>query len=211
MRTAISRRLFMVAVLAAASQARADGMQLLQQWLLSIHSCSASFSQSVVDDKGRPSPEASGSFAFERPGRFRWVYRKPYSQDIVSDGRSIWTYDHDLNQVTVSRQSSLFSSTPAALLAGADVASLFQLKPLPDAGGLQWVEAVPRSNDSAFVWVRLGLRQQDDGPQLVEMQLRDGFRRTSTIRFDAIRRNPGLPAATFRFTPPPGAALLQQP
>ena len=197
------------ATLPLAVAAPSDGLALLQQWLHDTRGAQAEFTQSVQTAKGGAPQLSSGSFSFERPGRFRWVYLKPYRQDIVSDGTTIWTYDHDLDQVTISTQTQALGNTPAALLSGADVQKVFRLQALPEQGGLQWVQATPRSADSSFVWVRLGLREGARGPQLDEMVLRDAFRRTSTIRFSAQQANPRFPAGTFEFTPPLGAAVIR--
>lgn len=196
---------------ATSAQSAATGAALLNQWVKGTHSARATFTQTVVDEKGKANPPSAGSFEFERPGKFRWVYTKPYHQDIVSDGQTIWTYDHDLDQVTVSPQSRALSGTPAALLAGADVSKLFTLSALPAASGLQWVQAVPLSKDSSFDWVRIGLKSTSQGPELVEMQLRDAFRRTSTILFANAQRNVVFPAGSFHFKAPQGASVIQQP
>ena len=196
---------------AGSAQSAPSGEALLLQWMQSTRSARTDFTQTVVDDKGKTSPPSAGHFAFERPGKFRWVYTKPYRQDIISDGRTIWTYDHDLDQVTVSPQSRALSGTPAALLAGEYVNRLFVLSPLPAARGLAWVQAVPRGKDSSFDWVRIGLKAEPQGPELVEMQLRDAFRRTSTIVFSNAQRNVAFPSGSFHFTAPQGASVIQQP
>lgn len=207
------RRLLLLAALAASAmpaRAATGPSALLREWIASTHGASAEFSQTVTDDKGHVVTRSSGTFAFERPGRFRWTYLTPSHQDIVSDGSSIWVWDADLEQATQSPASHALSATPAALLAGGDVERLFAFEDQPDADGLQWVRATPRSPDTAFDWVRIGLRATARGPELVGMQLRDAFRRTSTIDFSDMRRNPDLPAATFRFTPPAGASVIRQ-
>ncbi len=209
-RRALLQALCAAALASAAPLAHAaDGVQLLRQWLRQIHGARCDFTQSVVAADGGKPQLSSGQFDFERPGRFRWVYRKPYRQDIVSDGDTIWTYDHDLDQVTISTQSQALGATPAALLAGADVESVFRLTALAARDGLQWVQATPRRSDSSFTWVRLGLRLTPQGVRLEQMQLRDAFRRTSTIVFSAQQDNPRFPAGTFVFTPPPGAAVIR--
>ncbi len=197
-------------VAAATAAAAPDGVAMLRAWLRDTRSGSADFTQQVTDAKGARGAVSRGHFDFERPGRFRWSYSAPYRQDIISDGSTIWTYDHDLDQVTLTRASRALAGTPAALLAGADIDAVFKLAALPAADGLQWVQATPRDNDSSFAWVRIGLREGAQGPELVRMQLHDAFRRTSDIEFSAQRRNPALPAATFRFAIPAGAAVLDQ-
>ncbi len=210
--TALAARAAQAASPAASAPGAPDGgaVALLRQWLRTTRSGSADFTQQVVDAKGARGTTARGHFAFARPGRFRWVYTSPYHQDIASDGASIWTYDHDLDQVTVTRASRALAGTPAALLAGADIDAVFRLQALPDADGLHWVLATPRSSDSAFAWVRIGLRDGSGGAVLAQMQLRDAFGRTSVIQFDDARRNPPLPESTFSFVAPAGAAVLDQ-
>ncbi len=215
----ISRRRFAALLLAAvavspveAAPAAADaGVALLHRWLGDTRGGRASFTQSVVDAKGHAGPPAAGNFEFERPGRFRWAYTRPYAQDIVSDGSTIWTFDKDLDQVTISHQSSVLRGTPASLLAGADVDRLFVLTAMPDADGLHWVQAVPRAQDNAFAWVRIGLSEGADGPVLARMQLRDAFRRTTTIVFAQTVRNPRFAPGYFHFDVPKGASVIDQP
>ena len=69
--------------------------------------------------KARPAAQSSrATFAFARPGKFRWTYDKPYEQLIVGDGKRVWIYDKDLNQVIVRKLDDALGATPAALLAG---------------------------------------------------------------------------------------------
>ena len=191
--------------------AATGSVQLLEQWLQQTKSGSAQFSQTVSNAKGPAQAPASGSFSFERPDRFRWDYAKPYRQVIVSDGTQLWTYDHDLDQVTVTPVTQAFKGTPAAIFAGADLTRLFTLQAQPDAGGLQWVQATPKSKDSNFDWIRIGLRTTAQGPEVAELQLRDAFGQVSTMRFTQTRRNPVFAAGSFRFTPPSGASVISQP
>lgn len=62
---------------------------------------------------------SSGSFEFQRPGKFRFNYTKPFEQLIVADGKTLWLYDADLNQVTERAQAQVLGSTPAAILTSA--------------------------------------------------------------------------------------------
>ncbi|MGA8009247.1 MAG: outer membrane lipoprotein chaperone LolA [Thiomonas sp.] len=193
------------------SAVAATSVQLLEQWLQQTKSGSAQFTQTVSNPKGPAQAPASGQFAFERPDRFRWDYAKPYRQVIVSDGKQLWTYDHDLDQVTITPVTQAFKGTPAAIFAGTDLTKLFALQAQPDAEGLQWVQATPKSKDGNFDWIRIGLRTTAQGPEVAELQLRDAFGQISTMRFTAIARNPALAADRFRFTPPKGASVITQP
>jgi chaperone LolA len=150
--------------------------------------------------------KASGTFAFQRPGRFRWVYEKPNKQVLVGDGTKLWIYDPDLSQVTVKRIGQAISSTPAALLAGKDdITALFTLRDAGTADGLSWVEATPKSQDTGFERVRLGLQ----GRTLAAMELHDQLGGRTMLRFLDLKANAAVSADSFRFTPPKGADVLE--
>ena len=153
---------------------------------------------------------SSGTFEFQRPGRFKFVYKKPFEQTIVADGQTLWLYDTDLNQVTQRAQSQALGSTPAALLASApDLSALkadFTLEAAPDQDGLQWVLARPKTKDGQLQSVRVGFA----GEQLAALDILDSFGQRSAIRLTGMQTNPALPPATFQFKPPQGADVVRQ-
>jgi len=112
--------LLSVALLLLTSAATASGPDALRNFISATTSAQGKFQQKVYDRKGKLTQESSGTLAFQRPGKFRWTYAKPYAQLIVGDGAKVWVYDEDLNQVTVRRLDRALGSTPAALLAGSD-------------------------------------------------------------------------------------------
>src|SRR4029079_16014359 len=81
-------------------------------------SAQGSFRQNVVNKDRRTTQATSGTFAFQRPGKFRWTYEKPFDQLIVGDGEKVWVFDRDLKQVIVRKLDAALGATPAALLAG---------------------------------------------------------------------------------------------
>jgi outer membrane lipoprotein carrier protein len=165
----------------------------------------AAFTQTVVAKSGRKPQTASGTMMFVRPGKFRWVYDKPYHQLIVGDGERLWIYDRELNQVTAKKISAALGSSPAALLAGSnELEKNFKLKEGGESQGIEWVEAQPKTAESGFEFVRIGF----SGDTLRAMELRDNFGQTTTLMFEQFERNPTLSPSLFRFTPPKGADVI---
>ncbi|HEX8738970.1 MAG TPA: outer membrane lipoprotein chaperone LolA [Casimicrobiaceae bacterium] len=194
-----------VTSIGGAAAARASGLDQLHAFLEGTHSATATFRQTVTRRDNRPAQTSSGTFAFERPGRFRWVYEKPYAQVIVGDGQRVWVYDQDLNQVMVRNLDAALGQTPAALLAGDNALEKnFTLVAAGDANGLAWVDAVPKAHDSQFKSIRIGFA--DDLPQ--RMELTDAFGQTTTLVFADTKRNPSLAPGLFVFTPPKGADVV---
>ena len=195
--------LLLLVFFSAAAQAAA--IELFKSFARSTQSARADFEQKVLDRSGKQVQLAKGSFVFQRPGKFRWVYAKPVDQVIVGDGERVWIHDRDLNQVTVRRLSKALGSTPAALLAGgADVEKAFELSEAGARDGLEWLEAKPREREAGFERVRMGFGE--NGVQA--MELTDHFGQTTVLRFSNLARNPKVDPAEFRFTPPKGADVL---
>jgi outer membrane lipoprotein carrier protein len=201
MRTLLGTLALLFALAAAAAS-----IERYKAFLNGTQSARAQFEQKVYDRTGKLVQQSHGSFVFQRPGRFRWVYEKPADQVIVGDGQRVWIYDRQLNQVTVRKLSAALGSTPAALLAGASgVEQAFALSDAGEKDGLEWMEARPREREAGFERVRLGF---DAHGGLQAMELTDNFGQTTMLRFSKLERNPKVNPAEFRFDPPKGADVL---
>jgi len=195
----------LVAAFGVVGVAQAGGMDRLDQFMSSTLAATGEFEQRIYNRERKLVQESRGTLAFQRPGRFRWAYSKPYPQLIVGDGARVWVYDEDLNQVTVRKLDQALGATPAALLAGAnDALKAFMLKDEGTRDGLEWVEAVPRDKDSTFERIRMGFGFSG----LERMELTDVFGQTTELRFRTLQRNPRVDPALFRFAPPKGADVV---
>jgi outer membrane lipoprotein carrier protein len=200
----MSRLLLAFAFLLFLHNSDAASLERFQSYLRTTQAAQGEFTQKVYDKSGKLVQESRGSFAFLRPGRFRWTYVKP-QQVIVGDGERVWIHDADLNQVTVRRVTRVLGATPAALLAGAsDIAEAFDLKEIGTKDGLEWLEARPREKEAGFDSVRLGFNVGG----VEAMELLDHFGQTTVLHFTNVVRNPQIDPGTFRFTPPKGADVL---
>ncbi|MGC2165447.1 MAG: outer membrane lipoprotein chaperone LolA [Gallionella sp.] len=197
--------------------AHADAIEKLKTFIAATHSAQASFTQEVLDQNGKRIQSASGVMQFQRPGKFRWSYQKPYEQLIVGDGAKFWLYDADLNQVTVKKLDAALGSSPAALLSGSNeiehgftLTDERRLSGHPEDGnrdGLDWLQAIPKAQDSGFEKIRMAFDAQAG---LAIMELNDTFGHKTVLKFVALQRNPKLPELQFHFTPPKGADVLNE-
>ena len=192
-------------VLLNSTIAFADGVSSLRDFFSNTNTMRAQFSQVVNDKQGRKVQEVEGTMQLQRPNKFRWDYKKPYEQQIISDGKDVFLYDTDLQQVTIRALSKTLGSSPAAMLAGGDaVEKSFTLKNAIRKDGLTWVLALPKDKDSGFDRVLLGFKED----KLRKMELYDSFNHITHITFSEIERNPVLEDATFLFTPPKGVDVV---
>ena len=98
-------------------------------------------------------------------------------------------------------------TSPAALLAGSnEIEKNYRFNTVGNQDGLDWLEAVPRTQDTAFERIRLGFGKAG----LEAMELRDQFGQITVIKFSTIERNAKLPPEAFSFTPPKGADVISE-
>jgi len=211
----ISRNWMLAGLLAlAAHGACAGGLQSLEAFVKNARSGRADFVQTVTappkDGETSRAKTSSGSFAFQRPGKFRFDYQKPFVQTIVADGETLSIFDADLNQVTQRKQAQALGATPAALIAAApDLRALqadYLLEDAPERDGLQWVKATPKNKEGQLQAVQIGFQ----GDALAALEILDSFGQRSLLKFSKVELNPALPAATFQFKPPAGADVIRQ-
>jgi outer membrane lipoprotein carrier protein len=193
--------------------AHAAALDQFKTFVASTKSAKGEFTQRQVKranaGNGAPmvSTPATGTFVFARPGKFIWSYLKPYEQLLQADGENLYIYDKDLNQVTVRKLGNALGSSPAAILFGSnELEKNFTLKEAGKKDGLEWLEATPKTKDTTFDQIGIGLK--DGVPHA--MELRDSFGQVSVLSFQSFERNPTMPSQQFKFVVPKGADVFQQ-
>lgn len=203
----------MMAALAASSLflsagAQAAALEQFKTFAAGTKAAKGEFTQKqvkVVDGASKTSNSASGTFVFSRPGKFIWSYMKPYEQVLQADGEKLYIYDKDLNQVTVKKLGDALGSSPAAILFGSnDLDKNFTLSEAGTRDGMEWLKAVPKTKDSSFEQILIGLRNG----QPEAMELKDNFGATSVLAFQKFEKNPALNAGSFKFVMPKGADVI---
>ena len=181
------------------------GEEYLEDFLAKTQTLEAGFEQTLRTHEGEILQQTEGMFYLNRPGKFRWNYKKPYEQIIVSDGERIWIYDVELQQVTVQKQTDGLPATPMALLE--DSSKLYQnyiVSPLDEQGGVYRLKLISKSKESDFGEIVVGL----DAEGLRFMQLHDQFEQVTDIVFSGITTNSKLAKEIFEFIPPEGVDVF---
>ncbi len=199
---------FTVAVLAFALMplVHAEGEAELNA-LFSYKTLKADFTQEIIDQQRNVQQQMRGRLVIQRPGKFRWNYQAPYEQEIVADGKKVWLYDVDLEQVTVKPQDQALAGSPASLLSTqSKLENEFKIRTVQRNDGLQWFELTPKAKESGFEHILLGLKQK----QLYRLEIRDGFGQQTDIQFDNVLINSAVAADTFAFTIPKGVDVIDE-
>jgi outer membrane lipoprotein carrier protein len=209
-------QLLIACAIALPAIAHASALEQFRSFVATTKSAKGEFTQRQVKrdpgqggaGNGAPvvSNPATGTFMFARPGKFIWTYQKPYEQVLQADGEKLYIYDKDLNQVTIRALGNALGSSPAAILFGSnDLEKNFTLKEAGKKDGLEWLEATPKTRDTTFDLIGIGLK--DGVPQA--MELRDSFGQISLLSFKRFEKNPAMDAGQFKFAVPKGADVFQ--
>ena len=164
------------------------------------------FSQKVFDANGKQKEATTGRVAMSAPRLFRWEYKQPHPQLIVADGKKVWVYDPDLQQVTVRPQGVEEQNSPlAALIDPGKLDRDFRVAEAGKLDGLAWLLLSPKAEDQAsFQSAKLGFGQNG----LAKMQIVDMLGQRTEITFAGWKRNPSFAAGTFAYKPPQGVDVI---
>lgn len=179
---------------------------VLDRFFNNVSTFRAEFTQVVLDEALNIIQESSGTLYIKRPNKFRWDYKQPFKQHIVGDGKNIWVYDVELQQITVRKMDGVLGNTPAVLLAGGGkLHKNFIVKSLGKQGKLVWMQLVPRDKDGGYESIRVGF----DRGKLRTLEMVDSFGNTTRINLKNNRENIRIKKSIFQFTPPKGVDVVR--
>ena len=199
--------LFVGGVGAAGGSGKAEGLvKRLEERYRSIKTLAADFKQV---SKGLSSMDGAsgGKVYFKRPGRIRWSYKGDITDEIIGDGKVIWFYQPDLNQVFKSRETDPGISTD--FLSGMmNIRKYFRASEDGKKKGLVSIRLEPREYHPQIKTLVLLV----DGKTLLvrSFVLTDHYGNTTTVTFSRIRVNPPIDDEMFAFTPPPGTVIIER-
>lgn len=204
---------------AGVSEAVHASQQQLLTFFADVRKFSADFEQRVVDSQGSTLDVSRGKMYLSRPGKFRWDYFEDslggsaeLTQQLVSDGRSIFHYDIGLEQVTKRNFAEAINQVPSLILVddGTALEQHFTLEELPNMDGLSWVQLKPSSSDSNFhsMLIAFSLNKKNVLPQRV--MLFDAIGNETNLIFSDTKANQSLSGKLFNFVAPAGVDVLTQ-
>jgi outer membrane lipoprotein carrier protein len=196
--------LVMVCVWPLTSQA-GEGLNRLQNFTGSLKTLQAKFTQTLFDEKMQQLEVAGGEFFLQKPGKFRWDYQQPYRQQIVADGKVLWMYDPELEQVTVKPLAEALGAAPIALLSGEQpLQEQFKIVELGVIDGREFLQLEAKVKDTDFGFMLLAFSERG----LEAMELKDKLGQVTRIEFINPVLNKDIKSSVFDFKPPKGADVI---
>jgi len=153
---------------------------------------------------------ASGSIVVKRPGMMKWAYESPEKQVIVSDGRRLWVYRPEDNQVMVGSAPAFFGNGKGAgfLSDLTDLEKRFEISRQPDTPAGDYSLALkPREKTQDISQIRLVVSKETfDITRIITV---NGYGDETRIQLSDIRFPEKIDDSTFVFTIPAGADVIK--
>lgn len=179
----------------------------LQGYLKQMQTLEGSFEQLTIDGRGQRMQEAQGTMLLAKPGRFYWSTEQPYPQILVSNGKTLWVYDPDLEQVTIQPIDERAAKSPAIILAGetSDLTKNFTISYTGSGDNLVF-DLIPLSQDSLFEELSLEFTQG----RISSLQLKDSLGQKTRVDLTITQFNQPLDNQLFEFEVPANVDVIQE-
>lgn len=196
----------------AAAGSRTDDAHLqaiverIESHLGKTRSLQADFTQTVSSVAGERRVR-TGVFYYLKPSRMRWAFKGPSAETIVSDGKTVYTYQPDLNQVIETPASQAFGSqnATAILLDATNLSKYFKITRPTTAPHPAMISLLLTPRDRGLA-LRVEIDPKTLNPASFEFQ--DAMGDRTRIDLSNIKINVTLSNFLFRFSPPPGADIV---
>jgi outer membrane lipoprotein carrier protein len=178
----------------------------LQQRYDCSRSMQANFDE-TLSSPGGMTRTRKGTVYFRKVGRMRWEFAAPSEGTVVSDGKTVYDYEKDLNQVVeLPVNKALKSSATAFLLGLGNIRRDFKvsLPPASSSDGLTHVILTPKGGGDTM---ELGLDPKSY--DIVNFKLTNQVGGVTELKFSDIRTNVALDDTLFTFSVPEGADIVR--
>jgi outer membrane lipoprotein carrier protein len=181
----------------------------LQARYQNVRDFTADFVQSYRGGVLRTETRERGTVAVKKPGRMRWVYTSPERKEFISDGQKMYSYIPEDRQVLVSDvPAGNEAPTPVLFLAGkGDLVKDFTAASAPSpVSGAVGLKLTPRRSEPEYEYLIVAVDPAT--LQIRALTTRDRQGGESTLRFENLQENKGIPDKDFAFRIPRGVDVI---
>lgn len=168
----------------------------------------ADFTQITYDSNGAKIQTTNGNMALLRPGYFRWETLTPTKQIILTDGKNLWVYDVDLEQVTIQPMQQVVGEAPASLLTDStdEIIKTFSVVEKDSQNNSRWFVLKPKDKSSLYQTIKLNFQKD----KLAKMDIIDNIGQKTEVQFKNEKINKKLNKNSFRVKIPKGTDVIGQ-
>lgn len=182
----------------------------LEQFFQTTQSMQTNFEQTIKNNRGKVLEQSIGKLILSRPDKFILEYTSPAEQQYISNGKTIWIYDVELEQVSIKVLDENIGDSPALLLSSNenvylhyDVSDVSNVA-LKESDEHQWVQLIAKKEEMTFEKVLLAFKDNI----LMQMIMHDSFGQITQLKFSNIQVNKPFSFRRFNFVPPEGVDVI---
>jgi outer membrane lipoprotein carrier protein len=153
--------------------------------------------------------KSSGKLSFKRPGKMLWRYDEPKGQFVLADGKYLYFYQPDQNQVIKSPLKNAFrGDIPLSFLLGLGNLKKDFNATLKGADETQHILRLePKGEAGGYSEILLGVGKSS--PDILWVSVRDAANNLTTLRFSGMRKGVGIKDDLFQVRIPDGADVVE--
>lgn len=190
------------------AQIQLSDLQRLDSLLQGIETLAADVVQLIVESDGGVLEESLIKMYLMKPDGFYWETLSPFPELIVTNGRLLWNYQPELEQVVIETWDSSRSELAAQLLYGQtdNLAAEYVIENLSLADDeYQEFKLTPIAVDSIYneISVNFLLSELDT----IRLENKNGQR--TVWRFENVVRNQPIDDEIFEFQPPDNIEIIE--
>jgi len=188
------------------------GSYALEKFYEKTHTFRATFEQKVKSGNDGDIQKSEGQILISRPNKFIMNYTKPDQQQYVSDGKTLWIYDKDLEQVTIKKFDKEMKRSPVLVLSGKnEMRELYNIEESVDYGKPEQdifilTPKTGSEEDATTQFSRVELVFLHE--KLEELRMWDNFNHVTILSLKNKKINETLPENTFQFVIPDNIDVL---
>lgn len=193
-------------LIAITAQADEQSPAQLRKQLDAMNTLQGNFVQTLFDKSGKKQDESKGTFVMQRPGKFYWKTETPAPQILISNQKTIWLYDPDLQTVNERPFTDDLKKTPVLLLSE-DVDKLRKNFTInrTQADKTEKYSITPKVTEGLFQELLLVFIDN----QLAEFSIRDSLGQLTHIALSNTKRNEKIDENLFNFVTPAGVDVIK--
>ncbi|ASG67285.1 outer-membrane lipoprotein carrier protein [Francisella halioticida] len=182
----------------------ADAADSLVKKIRSINSMTADFSQRLINNQD-DNITTQGKMSLKKPQFFRWIITLPNNQQIISNGKKLWIYDGDLEQLIIKKVSNNIAQYPYLILLSKNTDSIDKLFTVKEKNDNSYV-LKPKSDEM----INSIVIKFDNENKLKSLDISTSLNQFTQIKFSNVKDNASLNNTLFNFKVPKNTDVINE-
>lgn len=195
--------LLLITIFISANICFANAAGDLVEKIKSINSMTANFSQRLINSQN--DMNTKGKMSLKKPQFFKWVTTSPNNQEIVSNGKKLWIYDGDLEQLIIKKVSNNIAQYPYLILLSKNTDNIDKLFTVKEKSNNSYI--LRPKNDEMINSIVIKF---DNKNRLKSLEISTSLNQFTQIKFSNVKDNASLDNSIFNFKAPKDTDVIDE-